>query len=346
MWKTGHSLIKTKMAEIKAPLAGEMSGHIFFADTFYGFDDALYCGLRLLNIVANGSESLAEMRDKLPQLVNTPELRFDCPDERKFEIVEEVKARLKAAGAKVTTSTACASAPPTAGGCCAPPTPSPCWWRAARAPTRRGSSGSWPTSRPRWRQAASACRTRPRPATTDAVRQTPRDLPVRLCHPDLLEALPPPKRDDRFFFYGTLLDRDVTALVLGRRLPPAAFVPASLPGHARRRVKGASYPIVVRDPRGEVAGAIVGGLSARDVARLAAYEGPRYRIAPLKVRMAGAMTIVSVFEPLRRALSADQRLWELASGSVAHKRAFVARLQAGAQRAPGVFQAVTWIAEQ
>ena len=101
MWKTGHSLIKTKMAELKAPLAGEMSGHVFFADTFYGFDDALYCGLRLLNIVAGGKESLASMRDKLPQLVNTPELRFDCPEERKFKIVDEVKARLKQAGAKV-----------------------------------------------------------------------------------------------------------------------------------------------------------------------------------------------------------------------------------------------------
>jgi phosphomannomutase len=101
MWKTGHSLIKTKMAELKAPLAGEMSGHVFFADTFYGFDDALYCGLRLLNIVAAGNESLAEMRDRLPQLVNTPELRFDCAEERKFRIVDEVKARLKEAGARV-----------------------------------------------------------------------------------------------------------------------------------------------------------------------------------------------------------------------------------------------------
>jgi len=101
MWKTGHSLIKTKMAELKAPLAGEMSGHVFFADTFYGFDDALYCALRLLNIVAAGKESLADMRDKLPHLVNTPELRFDCADDRKFKIVEEVKTRLKQAGAKV-----------------------------------------------------------------------------------------------------------------------------------------------------------------------------------------------------------------------------------------------------
>ncbi|MBY0323108.1 MAG: phosphomannomutase/phosphoglucomutase [Reyranella sp.] len=100
MFKTGHSLIKAKMAEIKSPLAGEMSGHVFFGDIFYGFDDALYCGLRLLNIVANSQESLADMRDGLPQPINTPELRFDCADERKFGVVEEVKARLKTAGAK------------------------------------------------------------------------------------------------------------------------------------------------------------------------------------------------------------------------------------------------------
>ena len=100
MFKTGHSLIKSKMAELGSPLAGEMSGHVFFADTFYGFDDALYCGLRLLNIVANSKESLAEMRDGLPQPVNTPELRFDCADDKKFGVVEEVKARLTKAGAK------------------------------------------------------------------------------------------------------------------------------------------------------------------------------------------------------------------------------------------------------
>ena len=102
MFKTGHSLIKSKMAEIGAPLAGEMSGHIFFADTFYGFDDALYCGLRLLNIVANSTQSLADMRDGLPQPVNTPELRFDCPDADKFRIVDEVKVRLLKAGATLS----------------------------------------------------------------------------------------------------------------------------------------------------------------------------------------------------------------------------------------------------
>jgi len=130
----------------------------------------------------------------------------------------------------------------------------------------------------------------------------------------------------RFFFYGTLLDRDVTALVLGRRLPPAAFAPATLPGHARRRIRGDSYPIAVRDPKSEVAGAIVGGLSARDVARLAAYEGPRYRIALLKVRIAGVLSIVSVFAPVEERFQPTGGSWELTPWQRRHKRAFLARL--------------------
>ena len=101
MWKTGHSLIKAKMAETKSPLAGEMSGHIFFNDKWYGFDDAPYSAIRLLGIVARASESLAQMRDALPKVINTPELRFDCPDERKFGVIQEVKARLAASGAQV-----------------------------------------------------------------------------------------------------------------------------------------------------------------------------------------------------------------------------------------------------
>jgi len=130
----------------------------------------------------------------------------------------------------------------------------------------------------------------------------------------------------RFFFYGTLLDSDVTALVLGRRLPPVAFVPAVLPGYSRWRVEGGSYPISVPDPRGEVSGAIVGGLSARDVARLAAYEGPGYRIAPLKVKVAETMTTVSVFEPIASKLKPTDRPWDLALWQRRDKRAFVARL--------------------
>jgi phosphomannomutase len=101
MWRTGHSLIKTKMAETGAPLAGEMSGHIFFADRYYGYDDAMYAAVRLLGIVARGDESIARMRDRLPNVVNTPELRFTCADERKFKVVDEVRQRLKSAGAEL-----------------------------------------------------------------------------------------------------------------------------------------------------------------------------------------------------------------------------------------------------
>jgi len=101
MWKTGHSLIKQKMAETGSPLAGEMSGHTFFADKWYGFDDAPYSAVRLLGILGRASESLADMRGSLPQVLNTPELRFNCAEDRKFEVVREVQARLAAEGAKV-----------------------------------------------------------------------------------------------------------------------------------------------------------------------------------------------------------------------------------------------------
>ena len=104
-------------------------------------------------------------------------------------------------------------------------------------------------------------------------------------------------------------------------------MPASLLGHARRRAKGASYPIVVRDPRGEVVGAVVCGLSARDVARLTAYEGPGYRVVPLRVRVAGSMTTVSVFEPVRSRLQPSSELWDLGLWQRRAKRAFVGRLR-------------------
>src|ERR1019366_10763387 len=84
-----------------SPRAGEMSGHIFFADKWYGFDDALYSAVRLLGIVARMNGPLSALRAALPQVVNTPELRFNCDDRRKFAVVGEVAARLKAAGAKV-----------------------------------------------------------------------------------------------------------------------------------------------------------------------------------------------------------------------------------------------------
>lgn len=103
MWKTGHSLIKSKMAETGSPLAGEMSGHIFFADRWYGFDDALYAAVRTLGILARMDGTLSDVRKALPHVINTPEVRFDCDDRRKFAVIAEVAARLAADGAKVSS---------------------------------------------------------------------------------------------------------------------------------------------------------------------------------------------------------------------------------------------------
>jgi len=102
MFKTGHSLIKAKMAEIAAPLAGEMSGHIFFGDRWYGFDDALYVAVRALGIVARMEHPLSDVGRALPRVVNTPELRFDCEESRKFSVVEEVASRLREEAAEVS----------------------------------------------------------------------------------------------------------------------------------------------------------------------------------------------------------------------------------------------------
>jgi phosphomannomutase len=101
MFKTGHSLIKAKMTEVDAPLSGEMSGHIFFKDGFYGHDDALYVAVRLLDILARGTRTMAELKDAMPVAFNTPEVRFDCPEERKFAAIAEVKANLAEEGAQV-----------------------------------------------------------------------------------------------------------------------------------------------------------------------------------------------------------------------------------------------------
>jgi phosphomannomutase/phosphoglucomutase len=96
MWKTGHSLIKAKMQETRAELAGEMSGHMFFADRYYGFDDALYAACRLMEIVANSGRPLSAQLADLPKTVTTPEIRVDCPDELKFEVVRRAAEELKA----------------------------------------------------------------------------------------------------------------------------------------------------------------------------------------------------------------------------------------------------------
>jgi len=94
MSATGHSIIKTKMAELGAELAGEMSGHIFIGDGYYGYDDGLYAAVRLIDIVARSDRSIAEMRDALPSVINTPEIRFEVSEDRKFALVDEIKDRL------------------------------------------------------------------------------------------------------------------------------------------------------------------------------------------------------------------------------------------------------------
>lgn len=103
MCATGHSIVKSKMVELGAPLAGEMSGHIFYGAPYYGFDDALYAAVRLIDVVARSGKSLAAMRDSLPQMFNTPEVRFAVSETRKFAVVEEVKARLSGTDAQVST---------------------------------------------------------------------------------------------------------------------------------------------------------------------------------------------------------------------------------------------------
>jgi len=98
MWRTGHSPIKAKMKETGALLAGEMSGHMFFADRFYGFDDATYAGARIMQVLASQPNSLSGLLDDVPHSETTPELRVDCADERKFDLVEEAKAHFLAKG--------------------------------------------------------------------------------------------------------------------------------------------------------------------------------------------------------------------------------------------------------
>ena len=101
MWKTGHSHIKAKMKEVGSPLGGEMSGHIFFAHDYYGFDDAIYAAVRLMGAVRLSGKSLTELKDSIPAMVNTPEMRFQVDEARKFTVVDEVLDRLEAEGADV-----------------------------------------------------------------------------------------------------------------------------------------------------------------------------------------------------------------------------------------------------
>jgi len=96
MWNVGHSFIKAKMKETGADLAGEMSGHIFFANRYLGYDDGIYAGARLLELLSQGDDTLAQLYETLPKMVNTPEIRLPCPDELKFGVVERAAARLRA----------------------------------------------------------------------------------------------------------------------------------------------------------------------------------------------------------------------------------------------------------
>jgi phosphomannomutase len=101
MWKTGHPLIKTKMLETNAILGGEMSGHIFFADKYYGYDDGIYAGLRFLDLLSRSDKSLDDMLNTLPKVYNTPEIKISVPEEKKFKIIDEIKKQIKEAGADI-----------------------------------------------------------------------------------------------------------------------------------------------------------------------------------------------------------------------------------------------------
>ena len=95
MWKTGHSLIKKKMKEEDAALAGEMSGHMFFADRYFGFDDATYASLRLLEILSRTDQPLSTLLADVPLTFTTPEIRIECPDEKKFDVVKKITTHFK-----------------------------------------------------------------------------------------------------------------------------------------------------------------------------------------------------------------------------------------------------------
>ncbi|MEJ5301707.1 MAG: phosphomannomutase/phosphoglucomutase [Thermodesulforhabdaceae bacterium] len=101
MWKTGHSLIKAKMKEVGADLAGEMSGHMFFKDRYFGFDDGIYASCRLVEILSNTGKTIPELLEGLPETYNTPEIRVPCPDEVKFKVVERAREFLRAQGYQV-----------------------------------------------------------------------------------------------------------------------------------------------------------------------------------------------------------------------------------------------------
>ena len=123
MAPTGHSIIKQKISELKALLAGEMSGHIFFADHYYGYDDAIYAAIRLLNILHNSPYSLSELFDQIPKSVNTPEIRIPCKDSRKFQIIKEIQNQLRQQSIDFIDIDGIRLQTKKGGGCCEPLTP-------------------------------------------------------------------------------------------------------------------------------------------------------------------------------------------------------------------------------
>ena len=142
MWKTGHSHLKRKMREDGILLGGEVSGHMFFGENWYGVDDGILASCKFLELVARERIPVSAHFDTLPHLFATPELKAACPDDKKFAVVTELARELKR-GTRRWTSTGCASSFPTAGGWCAPPIPTPTSPSASR---RRAGPRSRPCS--------------------------------------------------------------------------------------------------------------------------------------------------------------------------------------------------------
>jgi phosphomannomutase/phosphoglucomutase len=135
MWKTGHSLIKAKMKEVDAELAGEMSGHFFFRERWYGFDDGIYAAARLAEILAVSPLSTDEVFAEMPRGVSTPELKIQMEEGRQFAFLAKFREIATFPGARVTTIDGVRADYPRAGGWCAAPTPRPPWYCASRATT-------------------------------------------------------------------------------------------------------------------------------------------------------------------------------------------------------------------